>query len=123
MRHDPMFHENPPDESEFGPKLPIEVQGIDTFDGAKPRFLNRGKKRRSVLTLRIRRASARGVGWIDLVVIASDRRERGHLMAWPQDGFVISPAETPGNDSLLKIGTHRLRHRDSNGNFGAQIHG
>ena len=38
---------------------------IDTFDGAKPRFLNRGKKRRSVLTLRILRASARGVEWVD----------------------------------------------------------
>jgi len=38
---------------------------VDTFDGAKPRFLNRGKKRRSVLTLRIPRASALGVEWVD----------------------------------------------------------
>jgi len=38
---------------------------VDTFDGAKPRFLNRGKKRRSVLTLSIPRASARGVKWVD----------------------------------------------------------
>ena len=40
----------------------------DTFDGAKSRFLNRGKKRRSVLTLRIPRASARGVEWVDCFV-------------------------------------------------------
>jgi hypothetical protein len=29
---------------------------IDTFDGAKPRFLNRGKKRRSVSTPAYRQA-------------------------------------------------------------------
>ncbi|MDP3016845.1 MAG: class I SAM-dependent methyltransferase, partial [Deltaproteobacteria bacterium] len=61
--------------------------GIDTFDGAKPRFLNRGngstsspsraesrEKRRSVTTLSIPRApvlsevegSDRGVEWVDL---------------------------------------------------------
>ena len=39
---------------------------IDTFDGAKPRFLNRGEKRRSVSTLSIPRALARGVEWVDL---------------------------------------------------------
>jgi hypothetical protein len=52
---------------------------IDTFDGAKPRFLNRGKKRRSVSTLSpsielrvlsfwkgIALASDRGVEWVDL---------------------------------------------------------
>ena len=47
---------------------------IDTFDGAKLRFLNRGKKRRSVSTLSIPRAlvlsavegSDRGVEWVDL---------------------------------------------------------
>jgi hypothetical protein len=38
---------------------------IDTFDGAKPRFLNRRKKRRSVSTLSIPRASDRGVEWVD----------------------------------------------------------
>ena len=38
---------------------------VDTFDGAKPRFLNRGKKRRSVSTLSIPRASDRGVEWVD----------------------------------------------------------
>ncbi|MDP3016234.1 MAG: hypothetical protein Q8N70_04070, partial [Deltaproteobacteria bacterium] len=38
---------------------------LDTFDGAKPRFLNRGKKRRSVSTLSIPRASDRGVEWVD----------------------------------------------------------
>ena len=48
-------------------------KGFDTFDGAKPRFLNRGKKRRSVSTLSIPRAlvlsavegSDRGVEWVD----------------------------------------------------------
>jgi hypothetical protein len=39
---------------------------FDTFDGAKPRFTNRGKKRRSVSTLSIPRASDRGVEWVDL---------------------------------------------------------
>ena len=34
---------------------------FDTFDGAKPRFLNRGLARRSVSTLSIPRASDRGV--------------------------------------------------------------
>jgi hypothetical protein len=38
---------------------------VDTFDGAKPRFLNRGKKRRSVSTLSIPRPSDRGVEWVD----------------------------------------------------------
>jgi len=38
---------------------------IDTFDGAKPRFLDQGKKRRSVSTLSIPRASDRGVEWVD----------------------------------------------------------
>ena len=41
-------------------------KAIDTFDGAKPRFLNRGKKRRSVSTLSIPRASDWGVEWVDL---------------------------------------------------------
>jgi hypothetical protein len=40
---------------------------IDTFDGAKPRFLKWGKKRRSVSTLSIPRASDRGVEWVDLM--------------------------------------------------------
>ena len=71
------------------PKRPPEATCVDTFGGAKPRFLNRGKKRRSVLTLSIPRprpchrpwqcwqsrqdrdwearprASARGVEWVD----------------------------------------------------------
>ena len=34
---------------------------FDTFDVAKPQFSNRGKKRRSVSTLSIPRASDRGV--------------------------------------------------------------
>jgi len=41
------------------------VKEFDTFDGAKPRFLNRGKKRPSVSTLSIPRASDRGVEWVD----------------------------------------------------------
>jgi len=40
-------------------------RNFDTFDGAKPRFLNRGKKRHSVSTLSIPRASDRGVEWVD----------------------------------------------------------
>jgi hypothetical protein len=43
----------------------VQDLGFDTFDGAKPRFLNRGKKRRSVSTLSIPRASDRGVEWVD----------------------------------------------------------
>ena len=39
---------------------------FDTFDGAKPQFLNRGKKRRSVSTLSIPWVSDRGVEWVDL---------------------------------------------------------
>jgi ubiquinone/menaquinone biosynthesis C-methylase UbiE len=41
---------------------------FDTFDGAKPRFLNRGKKRHSVSTLSIPRASDRGVEWVDFAL-------------------------------------------------------
>ena len=44
---------------------------IDTVDGAKPRFLNRGKKRRSVSTLSIPRASDRGVEWVDLSIVGA----------------------------------------------------
>jgi acetyltransferase len=42
-----------------------EISQFDTFDGAKPRFLKRGKKRHSVSTLNIPRASDRGVKWVD----------------------------------------------------------
>src|SRR3989344_9399809 len=38
---------------------------LDTFDGVKLRTLVRSKKRRSVSTLSIPRASARGVEWVD----------------------------------------------------------
>src|SRR4030042_1020902 len=49
---------------------PIEHRQVcqeyfDTFDGAQPRFLNRGKEHRSVSTLSIPRASDRGVEWVD----------------------------------------------------------
>ena len=57
---------------------------IDTFDGAKPRFLNRGKKRRSVSTLTIPRASDRGVEWVDfkfmreeVTIIGRNQKKRG----------------------------------------------
>jgi hypothetical protein len=46
--------------------MPERQRPFDTFDGAKPRFLNRGKKHRSVSTLSIPRASDRGVEWVDL---------------------------------------------------------
>ncbi len=45
-----------------------EEHSVDTFDGAKPRFLNRGKKRRSVSTLSIPRASDRGVEWVAMKI-------------------------------------------------------
>jgi len=45
--------------------LDQELKKFDTFDAAKPRFLNRGKKRRSVSTLSIPRASDRGVEWVN----------------------------------------------------------
>ena len=44
-----------------------EANKFDTFDGTKPRFLNRGKKRRSVSTLSIPWASDRGVEWVDFL--------------------------------------------------------
>jgi hypothetical protein len=47
---------------EFGDGSDLE---FDTFDGAKPRFLDQGKKRRSVSTLSTPRASDRGVQWVD----------------------------------------------------------
>ena len=50
----------------LAPRFVGEFQkGIDTFDGAKPHFLNRGKKCRSVSTLSIPRVSDRGVEWVD----------------------------------------------------------
>ena len=57
----------------------IKTIPLDTFDGAKPRFLNRGKKRRSVSTLSIPRAlvlstvegSDRGVEWVDSISLRS----------------------------------------------------
>ena len=52
---------------EINPPVPLEQFDIDTFDGAKPRFLNRGKKRRSVSTLSIPRASDRGAEWVDFL--------------------------------------------------------
>jgi hypothetical protein len=51
---------------------------FDTFDGAKPQFLNRGKKRRSVSTLSIPRASDRGVEWVDFSPALAGRNS-GHL--------------------------------------------
>ena len=49
----------------------IKTIPLDTFDGTKPRFLNRGKKRRSVSTLSIHRASDRGVEWVDSISLRS----------------------------------------------------
>ena len=62
----------------FDKERMMNEERFDTFDGAKPRFLNRGKKRRSVSTLSpsavlgalslskgIPRASNRGVEWVD----------------------------------------------------------
>jgi Ni,Fe-hydrogenase maturation factor len=41
----------------------------DTSDGTKPRFLNRGEKRRSVSTLSIPPTSDRGVEWVDSIML------------------------------------------------------
>ena len=71
---------------------------VDTFDGAKPRFLNRGKKRRSVSTLSIPRASDRGVEWVDLM--------RDSLIEW---GLLIG-AGIP----LLPLGLSIGRKGDAN---------
>ena len=46
-------------------RMMMKKTNFDTFDGAKPRFLNREKKRRSVSTLSIPRALDRGVEWVD----------------------------------------------------------
>jgi len=64
----------------------MKKKRIDTFDGAKPRFLNRGKKRRSVSTLSIPRASDRGVEWVDFVTLSPLL-----LLALLPFGFLISP--------------------------------
>jgi hypothetical protein len=73
-----MYWEEAGSEIDNGCRLGIMLSKLDTFDGAKPRFLNRGKKRRSVSTLSpsvvlgalslskgIPRASDRGVEWVD----------------------------------------------------------
>jgi len=54
-----------PQREEVQERCSVLHQKFDTFDGAKPRFSNRGKKRRSVSTLSIPRALARGVEWVD----------------------------------------------------------
>ena len=54
---------------------PINVK-FDTFDRAKRRFLNRGKKRRSVSTLSIPRASDRGVEWVDYINILNGFKQK-----------------------------------------------
>jgi len=79
--------------------------------GAKPRFLNRGKKRRSVLTLKIPRASARGIEWVyfcpkaedygfitaeafasrKAVITAGDSGGPTELVRDGESGFVVSP--------------------------------
>jgi len=73
----------------------LTCRHFDTFDGAKPRFLNRGKKRRSVLTLRIPRASARGFQWVDW-----KRRfdTYGQTTLENQSGHPASQARRPGRE-------------------------
>jgi hypothetical protein len=53
------------DPIEFAAETAPMSRRFDTFDGTKPLFLNQGKKRRSVSTLSIPRASDRGVEWVD----------------------------------------------------------
>jgi hypothetical protein len=72
-----MLRRIPPKNMEVPRALPVGLHlrfEFDTFGGAKPRFLNRGEKRRSVSTLSIPGAlvlnavegSDRGVEWVDL---------------------------------------------------------
>jgi len=69
-------------------------KAFDTFDGAKPRFLNRGKKRRSVSTLSIPRASDRGVEWVDF--IENSRWEINPVVALNSPLEIMKPLTTEG---------------------------
>jgi hypothetical protein len=83
---------------------------LDTFDGAKPRFLNRSKKRRSVSTLSIPRASDRGVEWVDFLKI---RNCKG--LEVPLPGFDVVTSGFTQNGKTKKnpyYGTfYKLDHR------------
>jgi len=76
-------------------KLAREGKNIfDTFDGAKTRLLNRAKKRRSVSTLSIPRASDRGVEWVDLYFRISNKDKGSSFLRFPtpwitQDAFEL----------------------------------
>jgi len=79
---------------------------IDTFDGAKPRFLNRGKKRRSVLTLSIPRASARGVKWVDLAMMSEIYRNG---LSPKSDR---PPTSCPSAERLVRCLRSEMPHRE-----------
>jgi hypothetical protein len=65
------------------------LKSFDTFDGAKPQFLNRGKKRRSVSTLSIPRASGRGVEWVDFSALPAGTGETGDLFMYQASASLI----------------------------------
>jgi hypothetical protein len=73
---------------------------IDTFDGAKLRFLNRGKKRRSVSTLSIPRASDRGAEWVDFLTSEKtliEVKDHSQMTKKQQNLFNIYPAKKKGS--------------------------
>jgi hypothetical protein len=81
---------------------------FDTFDGAKPRFLNRGKKCRSVSTLSIPRASDRGVEWVDLRYLWNlmpqiQIGEKGTTYVVNGEGYVIAHPDTKRVTSRLNV--------------------
>ncbi len=97
---------------------------IDTFDGAKPRFLNQGKKRRSVSTLSIPRASDRGVEWVDSEFLSFDIRicfgfrysDFGFIKIAPENPFLWTgmkgaSAENRKINQMLKQVQHEMTVR------------
>ena len=89
---------------------------VDTFDGAKPRFLNQGKKHHSVSTLSIFRASDRRVEWVDLIknLVAGDPSKIDLTSTDSALKFYQAQGLTP----LLY---HRLKDQDLNGSVPIEI--
>ena len=53
------------------------ISYFDTFDGAKPRLLGRGRRRHSVSTLSEPRALEWGVEWVDFKEVLHGSKKRG----------------------------------------------
>jgi 2-dehydropantoate 2-reductase len=94
---------------------------LDTFDGAKPRFLNRGKKRRSVSTLSptvelgalslskgILRASARGVERVDFPVNIFFVARGKHLEAIKKNGLILKSPEFGSMTCKPRLATDKM---------------